>query len=184
MPDNTERKSAAAQTREEARQAFAEVYHEHRRRVFGLCYRLLGSREAAEDASSEIFLRLHKALSDYDPARPIASWIMAITSNYCIDVLRRRRREQQVFVQENPAMPVIAQERSPLALVADRENRERVRRAVSQLPEHYRVPLVLRYFAELSYDEIAEQTGLTKSYVATLLFRAKDEMRRLLEAEQ
>ena len=75
-----------------------------------------------------------------------------------------------------PASP----EPSPLGAVLSKEERAQVRDAIARLPENYRVPLVLRYYGELSYDEIAQQLGLQKNYVAALIFRAKQDLRRKL----
>src|SRR5437588_396490 len=71
-------------------------------------------------------------------------------------------------------------ELSPLAAVINTEERAHVRDAIARLPENYRVPLVLRYYSELSYDEIAQQLNLQRNYVAALIFRAKQELRRKL----
>jgi RNA polymerase sigma-70 factor (ECF subfamily) len=71
-------------------------------------------------------------------------------------------------------------EPSPLGAVLTTEERVQVRDAIARLPENYRVPLVLRYYGELSYDEIAQQLGLQRNYVAALIFRAKQELRRNL----
>jgi len=71
-------------------------------------------------------------------------------------------------------------EPSPLTAVLDAEERAQVRNTIARLPQNYRVPLVLRYYSELSYDEIAQQLGLERNYVAALIFRAKQEMRRRL----
>jgi RNA polymerase sigma-70 factor (ECF subfamily) len=71
-------------------------------------------------------------------------------------------------------------EPSPLGAVIGMEERVQVRDAIARLPENYRVPLVLRYYSELSYDEIAQQLDLERNYVAALIFRAKQELRRRL----
>jgi RNA polymerase sigma-70 factor (ECF subfamily) len=83
--------------------------------------------------------------------------------------------EEEVAIVE-PA----SREPSPLGSVLSAEERTKVRDAIARLPENYRVPLVLRYYSELSYDEIAQQLGLKRDYVAALLFRAKQELRRKL----
>jgi RNA polymerase sigma-70 factor (ECF subfamily) len=67
-----------------------------------------------------------------------------------------------------------------LGAVIGTEERAEVRGTIARLPENYRVPLVLRYYSELSYDEIAQQLGLQRNYVAALIFRAKKELRRKL----
>src|SRR5947208_2989236 len=69
---------------------------------------------------------------------------------------------------------------SPLGAVMGKEERAQVRDAIAGLPENYRLPLVLRYYSELSYDEIAQQLDLRRNYVAALIFRAKQELRRKL----
>ena len=69
---------------------------------------------------------------------------------------------------------------SPLGAVLRTEERAQVRDAVAGLPEKYRLPLVLRYYSELTYNEIAQQLGIQRNYVAALIFRAKQELRRKL----
>jgi RNA polymerase sigma-70 factor, ECF subfamily len=71
-------------------------------------------------------------------------------------------------------------EPSPLSAVISTEQRVQVRDVIARLPQNYRLPLVLRYYGELSYDEIAQQLGVQRNHVATLIFRAKQELRRKL----
>jgi RNA polymerase sigma-70 factor (ECF subfamily) len=69
---------------------------------------------------------------------------------------------------------------SPLGAVMSKEERAQVRDAIASLPDNYRLPLTLRYYSELSYDEIAEQLDLQRNHVAALIFRAKQQLRRKL----
>jgi RNA polymerase sigma-70 factor (ECF subfamily) len=164
-------------------EALGEIYRLCGRRVFGLCRHMLGSRESAEDATSEVFLKLQRSIDSYDGSIPFPKWLLRVTGNRCIDALRRRKRGQQVIVEVEEGVPVIeavSSEPSPLVAMLSREERAQVRDAVAGLPENYRLPLVLRYYGELSYDEIAQQLGLQRNYVAALLFRAKQELRRKL----
>jgi RNA polymerase sigma-70 factor (ECF subfamily) len=162
--------------------AFSELYRHLRPRVMGLCRHMLGSRAAAEDATSEVFLRLQRALADYDPARSFPAWILAIAKRHCIDRLRRANLERRLFEAEADAPPVQdAVTPSPLDAVLLAEKRDVVREALKKLPEKQRHVLVLRYTCELSYDEIAEATGLGRNQVAVLIFRAKAALRRVLE---
>jgi RNA polymerase sigma-70 factor, ECF subfamily len=144
---------------------------------------MLDSRESAEDATSEVFLKLQRAIESYDGSIPFPRWLLRVAGNQCIDALRRRKRGRQVIVEAEEGVAVIeaaSSEPSPLGAVLSTEARAQVRDAIAHLPENYRVPLVLRYYGELSYDEIAQQLGLQKNYVAALLFRAKQELRRKL----
>jgi len=160
-------------------EAFGELYRLLARRVQGLCLHLLGSREDAEDATSEVFLRVRAALGRYDRSVPFGAWLTSIATNLCIDRLRRRGREGRLFDPE-PSPEASGSEPSPLAELMAHEERAALGQAVAGLPERYRVPLALRYYGEMSYDEIAARVGLTREQVAINLFRAKLRLRRAL----
>lgn len=162
--------------------AFGELYRSYSRRVFGLCRHLLGSAEAAEDATSEVFLRAQRAMKSYDSALPFPRWLLSIASHYCVDQLRRRRVETRLFAPEDEGALEPAGPTSALAALISGEERATVRAAIQVLPDRYRLPLVLRYYSEMSYDQIASALSLSRNHVATLLFRAKQELRRSLAA--
>lgn len=162
-------------------EAFANLYHAFRRRVVGLCRNLLGSPEEAEDAAQEVFLRAQRAMSSYNTALPFSRWLLGIAANHCVDLLRRRRVETRLFAAEEASssdLPALTP--SPLSAALTEEKRRAVRIAVDSLSERHRVPLTLRYYADLSYEEIGTVLGLPHGQVATLLFRAKKELRRIL----
>jgi len=162
-------------------EAFADVYQAFFPRVFGLCRRLLGSAEAAEDATSEVFLRAQRSLRGYDLGLPFAPWLFGIASHYCLDQLRRRRAEQRLFEAPDRRVEAAAGEMdSPLRSLLLTHEREVLRATIAALPERERVLLTLRYDAEMTYDEIASATGLEKSHVGVILYRAKKELRRAL----
>jgi RNA polymerase sigma-70 factor (ECF subfamily) len=163
-------------------EALGEIYRLYVRRVFGLCRYMLDSRESAEDATSEVFLKLQRSIEIYDGSIPFPKWLLRVAGNQCIDALRRRRRGRQVIVEEEGAGVIAAASSapSPLGAVLRTEERAQVRDAVAGLPEKYRLPLVLRYYSELTYNEIAQQLGIQRNYVAALIFRAKQELRRKL----
>src|SRR5436190_10185351 len=126
---------------------------------------------------------LQRSIKSYDGSIPFPSWLLRVAGNQCIDALRRQRRARQVIVEVEDVTTVIeaaSAEPSPLGAVMGKEERAQVRDAIARLPENYRLPLVLRYYSELSYDEIAQQLELRRNYVAALIFRAKQELRRKL----
>ena len=164
-------------------EALGEIYRRYVRRVFGLCRYMLNSRESAEDATSEVFLKLQRSIESYDGSIPFPRWLLRVAGNQCIDALRRRQRGQKVFVEVEDGTVVIeaaSSEPSPLGAVISTQEKAQVRDTIKRLAENYRVPLVLRYYGELSYDEIAEELGLERNNVAALIFRAKQELRRRL----
>ena len=163
-------------------EALGEIHRRYARRVFGLCRYMLDSRESAEDATSEVFLKVQRSIESYDGSVPFPRWLLRVAGNQCIDALRRRQRARKVIVDFEDATVIEApsSELSPLSAVITTEERAQVRDAIARLPVNYRVPLVLRYYSELSYDEIAQQLDLQRNYVAALIFRAKQELRRKL----
>jgi RNA polymerase sigma-70 factor (ECF subfamily) len=164
-------------------EALGELYRRYVRRVFGLCRCMLNSRESAEDATSEVFLKLQRSIESYDVSIPFPRWLLRVAGNHCIDLLRHQRRGRQVIVEVEDEATVIeapSAQPSPLGAVMSKEERAQVRNAVASLPDKYRLPLTLRYYSELSYDEIAEQLDLERNHVAALIFRAKQQLRRKL----
>jgi RNA polymerase sigma-70 factor (ECF subfamily) len=162
-------------------QDFTEIYKAHYRRIFSLCRYLLNSFDAAEDATHEVFLRAQRKLATYDPSLPFSSWLAGIASNHCIDLLRRRSTERRIFdVEAGENMEPRSGALTPLGELIASERGHDVRNALSQLPEKYRVPLVLAYYNEMSYDEIAAALGLGRNHVATLIFRGKQQLREKL----
>ena len=163
------------------RAVLADLYRLFYRRVLGLCRYLLGSKAEAEDAASEIFARLPEAMKSYDSTLAFPRWLFSVTSHHCLDLLRRRRLEQRIFQprEAEGTEPAVAVP-SALEALLFHERKDAVRAAITRLPERYRVPLVLRYYNELSYDEIAARLGLSRARVGIAIFRAKQELRRAL----
>lgn len=164
---------------------FEAIYRDHYRRVFGLCQRLLGREAHAEDATQEVFVRAYRALDRYDANQPFAAWLLSIASNHCIDLVRRRARGAKLFDDADTETHELA---SPaptvLATLVDAERAAAIRAAIAALPDKYRLPIVLAYYNESSYDEIAHTLGVTSNHVGVLLLRAKQLLRRALAATQ
>jgi RNA polymerase sigma-70 factor, ECF subfamily len=162
--------------------AFGELVRHYEPDVTRLCRRLLGSVEEAEDAAQECFLRAHAALASYDPQRPFRRWLMAIAAHRAIDTLRRRRREARLFESEREAAEALRDPApSPLQHGLSAELRAQLLAAIERQPDRYRAPLVLRYYADLDYEEIAEILTVSRNQVATLLFRGRRLLRDALE---
>jgi RNA polymerase sigma-70 factor (ECF subfamily) len=182
--DATEVTACVERARRGDRDGLAELYRTFGRRVLGLCRYLLGSPDAAEDARSEVFARLPHAIDHYDAALPFDRWLLSVTSHHCLDLLRRRRLEARLFASEPEESETqtagVDAGPSPLAALLAQEGQGRVRAGLARLPDRYRVVLVLRYYGELGYEEIAAQLGLTRNHVAILIFRGKQALRRLL----
>jgi RNA polymerase sigma-70 factor, ECF subfamily len=161
-----------------------QIYQESHPRVLLICRRMLGSLEEAEDAANDVFMKLPSSLETYDPSQPFGRWLSRVAGNHCIDLLRRRRSEQRVIEPERPEIPEpAAPVRSPFEQLLSKESSDAVRDAVFALPERYLVPLVMRYFSDLSYKEIAKTLGTSKANVGLLIFRAKHQLRGILASQ-
>lgn len=153
--------------------AFCRLVEAYQRPVYNLCYRMLGNAPEAEDAAQETFMRMYTKLHTYQPERKLSSWVLSIASHYCIDRLRRRRGQWLSLDEEPVAAALPSQNRGPEDLALRAESRDEVQRLVDMLPAAYRVPLILRYWHDLSYAEIAEVMGLTVQAVKSRLHRAR-----------
>lgn len=161
--------------------AFAELYQAHYRQVRGLCRQLLGSATRADDATQEAFMRAYRAFVRYDRGQPFAAWIMSIARNHCLDVIRRSSTEAALFgseAAESAAIDEAGVDGLGAALTAERARA--VNAAVAKLPERYRVPLALAFYADASYEDIARELGITRTHVGVLLCRAKQLLRKAL----
>lgn len=160
-------------------EAFGALYERFRGDVVRLCARLLADPAEAEDALSEVFLRVREALASYDTSRAFRPWLLSVAAHHCIDRLRRRALEGRLFRSADLETTGLAAEgASPLRATLGQEERRGLSRALDRLDARYRAPLVLRYYAELSYAEIAEALAIETGQVGVLLHRAKDRLRR------
>jgi RNA polymerase sigma-70 factor (ECF subfamily) len=154
--------------------AFSSLVETYQTPVYNLAYRLLGSQLEAEDAAQEAFIRAYTRLHTYDPNRKFSSWLLAITSHYCIDVLRKRRIKTLPLDELPPLVDLsMPQSTQPEQVVVRRQNAAAVQNLLALLPRAYRTPVILRYWYDMSYREIAETMGLNEGTVKTRLYRAR-----------
>lgn len=154
--------------------AFTRLVEAYQNPVYNLAYRLLGNSVEAEDAAQETFIRAYLHLESYDPGRKFSSWLLSIASHYCIDLLRRRRMNL-ISVDDLPPMVELSMPRAtqPEQIVIQGQAASDVQRMLESLDPAYRTPVVLRYWYDMSYREIAELMGVTESTVKTRLHRAR-----------
>lgn len=153
--------------------AFAELVYTYQDAVYNLCYRMLYDRVEAEDAAQEAFLRAYLNLSRYDPARSFKTWLLTIASNYCIDRLRRRRMKYVSLDDPLPNLSLSDDEPEPEDESIRHEQSRMLQDLLRQLPADYRAAVVLRYWYDYSYTEIAAMLDTTESAIKSRLFRAR-----------
>ena len=162
-------------------EVLALIYTAHYPHVLQVCRRFFRRPEDAEDAASEVFLKLHTVLDQKNEENPFRPWVCQVAGRHCIDILRRRKREKCSIVAGNDlcAVPDVSTP-SPLSQVLRKETERVVREQLNSLPDHYKVPLVLRYYKRMSYSEIARKLNRRLPAVKTIIFRAKNQLRRNL----
>lgn len=166
------------EARDGNREAFGHLIRAYQTPVFNLAYRMLGNADEAEQAAQEAFIRVWTRLDSYNSSHKFSTWLLTITSNYCIDQLRKRRAQLLSIDGPLPTHPALMSEKSdgPEAQVFESEREEIVQRLLTTLPDDYREAVVLRYWYDLSYDEIAEIMETTVSAIKSRLFRARRQL--------
>ncbi len=155
--------------------AFAELVYTFQDAVYNLCYRMLGESNEAEDAAQEAFLRAYNNLHRYDMKRSFKTWILSIASNHCIDRLRKRRLTY-LSLDDEPIAATLAlssDDPQPEQATLNAEFSEQIQELLDHLNPDYRLAVVLRYWYDYSYAEIAEVMDTTESAIKSRLFRAR-----------
>jgi RNA polymerase sigma-70 factor (ECF subfamily) len=163
--------------------AFTRLVEAYQTPVYNLAYRLLGDPSEAEDAAQETFVRVYRHLNTYDPERKFSSWLLAITSHYCVDLLRRRHMDQ-VSMDDLPPMMELAMPSStqPEQVVVHEQEAHTVQQLLGRLEPSYRIPVVLRYWYDMSYQEIATALGVNESTIKTRLHRARARLAEIAQS--
>jgi RNA polymerase sigma factor (sigma-70 family) len=186
-PDAPTDAQLVARSRAGEPDAFASLVQRHQEAVYATALRLLGDRDAALEVANTAFFKAYRALDSVDLARPLRPWLVRIASNEALNHLRAGKGEQNHRVTGAAAELVLegaaARNPSPEEDLLAAERRASVQRALAALPEQYRLVANLRYLHDLSYAEIAEQTGLPTNTVGVYLLRARAQLRGSLTAQ-
>ena len=136
--------------------------------VFGLCYRMLGRREDAEDVAQEVFLRVFRSLHRWDAGRPFKPWLLTIAANRCRTVLSNRSR--------SPVASEFVEQSAVAAATTDDDLAEELQLAIETLRDEYRTCFVLFYENELNCAQISEIMNCPPGTVKTWLHRARQKL--------
>ena len=160
--------------------AFEMLVVRYKDAVQNLAYRMLGNPTEAEDVTQEVFVRAYTQLATYKPAHKFSTWLLSIASHLAIDQLRRRRflalPLEDVPFLEWMADLGIGPEQSAL----QGEQQDEIQAYLQRLPSKYRAVIVLRYWYDLSYEEISTALNLTPALVKARLHRARELLARYI----
>jgi RNA polymerase sigma-70 factor, ECF subfamily len=183
--------------RERDERAFQEMVERYQHPIFNLLYRMIGSKEEAEDLAQEVFVTVFKSIDQFRGESKFSTWLYRIAANHCknrIKYLSRRHDRQTGELDEATERAAVAQGGAPIAaghvdgpdrVLEGLETERIVQRAIAELDEDHRLVVILRDIDELSYDEIGVITGLPEGTVKSRLHRARLQLKeRLVRALQ
>jgi len=160
---------------------FEELVRRYQRPIAAYVYRMVGDYDAALDLTQEVFIKVYNSLSRYRSEFKFSTWIYKIAHNASIDYLRRHTVREQALCSsidgDHREISIESRRLTPEQESERRERRSEIESVVQLLPAAYRELIALRHSHDLSYDEIAEVTGLPLGTVKNRLFRAREAMR-------
>ena len=170
------------------RDAFGELVTRFQNRIYSFCYQFFRNPDIASDLAQETFLRAYRYIKKYDSDKKFSTWIYSIAKNICIDEYRKMGRGRTVSIDDLPPERIKSTEdsihlRDPAQIFMQLQDRMILEEAIAQLPEKYKAVIVLCYFQELPYQEIADVLDLNLNLVKVRIFRAKKRLLEILNEE-
>ena len=169
-------------------QSFELLLQRYRTPLVNFLYRMVRSREQAEDLAQEVFLRVYRAREDYEPSAKFTTWLFRIATNLALNSLRDHRYQKLEISMDAPIvanaedgderMMEVADEHPDIEQHLVEESRKKmIRHAIEKLPEKQRAAVLLHKYQELDYSEIAKVLRCSESALKSLLFRAYETLR-------
>ncbi len=157
--------------------SFAQIIDRYKQKIFGMIYRWVGEKQISEDLAQEVFLKLYRELKNYRGEAKFSTWLYQVTLNCCRDHWRKqqRRRGEEEFQDGSiggRTDPKIEE------IVEAKETATHLRKVLASLPPIYQEAVYLRFFGEMSYEEIAEATGVHLSNVKMRVARGLVQLRK------
>ena len=162
------------------REAFSELVRRHQHLVYNVAYRFMRDATAAEDMSQEAFVKAYRLLKGFRGDCSFTTWMYRVTSTTCLtEISRRKRRGEVELTPESGSLQADTAEHAP----AERDLKEQIRRCVTHLSDRYATIVTMYYLKGISYDEIAEVMDVPLGTLKTWMFRARKQLRTIVEKE-
>lgn len=162
-------------------EAFAQLVQAYQKPVYNLCLRMVSNPTNAEDLAQEAFVKAWRGLRFYKHEAAFSTWLYRLTSNVCIDFLRKQKKTVSLTMEEDaPELEVPDAAPLPEEQVLNREKQQAVSEAMAQLEEEYRLALTLRVVDDLTYEQIAEVLDIKVGTVKSRIARARERLRKNL----
>lgn len=169
--------------------AFDELVRRHQSRVYHLAYRMCRHRDLADDWAQEAFVRAYDQLRRFDASRPFVPWLLKVATNVFLNQARVKRPatlsldapDDAPFGGDEQPLQLADLAPTPAQTLEQREFSQLVNSAIAQLPDKYRLVILLRHMEEMEYDDIADAMQIPIGTVKTFLHRGRERLRELLE---
>lgn len=162
--------------------SYRELVERYQDRVYAMACRFSGCRHEAKDLAQDIFIRIYEHIPGFQGRSSLDSWVYRLALNQCIS-WRRAQKRRAVLGRDGP-IDGTAGERPPEEHLTLAEETRELHRTLRKLPERYMTIVELYYFQELSYQQIADLTGIAVRSVETRLYRARQRLKELLEQRE
>lgn len=157
------------------KEAYGLLIHKYENKIYTLLLRMIHDSQDAQDLTQECFIKAYHYLHSFDPERKFSSWLYRIASNLCLNALQARQKKQLHPGELEEKW--LVEEDSPESILLRKEHVSEIREVVDELPEHYRMVLLLRYLEDMSYQEISTVLDIPISTVQVRIHRAKIKLR-------
>ncbi|MCX7748678.1 MAG: sigma-70 family RNA polymerase sigma factor [Clostridia bacterium] len=151
-------------------EAFSELVARYKKLIYSVVYNMIQDKEEVNDISQEVFIKIYLSLDRYNPEYKFSTWAVKIATNYCLDVLRKKKVDSTP-IEEIESVSTDAD--TPEDRYIKKERRKQIQKAVMDLPEKYRVPIVLFHQNGLSYDEMTKVLDEPMTIIKNRLYRAR-----------
>jgi RNA polymerase sigma-70 factor (ECF subfamily) len=158
-------------------QYFEELVTRYKKLIYSVVYNMINDKDEVNDISQEVFIRIYKALNRYNPEYKFSTWAVRIATNLCLDVIRKKKVDSTPMEEIEDFSNT---QDTPENAYLGREKSERIRKAIADLPEKYRVPIILFHQNGMSYEEMTRILNEPMTIIKNRLYRARLMLRESL----
>ena len=169
--------------------AFKFLVDTYQHRVYNTAFSILQNAEDAEDVAQEVFIKVFRSIHQFKGDSRLSTWLYRIATTGALDVLRSRKSKkrfglvQRIFGEHNEPVLELPDFNHPGVSLDKKENAAKLFRAIKELPENQKVAFTLHKMEDLSYQEVSEVMNTSVAAVESLMHRAKQNLRKILEKQ-
>lgn len=164
------------------KESYCKIIRQFQKQIYSFCYQFTKTPQDAEDATTEIFIKVFNSLPSFNTGNQFSSWLYRIAYNYLVDQSRRKTRELKYLNSLTLNEDECTETQNPSTIFFKNNEAKNIKKIIDTLPLKYRTVLMLKYYQDLSYHQISEVMKIPKQSVGTLVLRGKKLLReKLLE---